>query len=332
MGLRFSMTPARALFASLLAAILLGAGTFIVARAAGARPHDLVPLLSMGRSPFSLWCFLSAWGALATGALGVLAAFLAFIAPEEDDDPRFRRRGFPKAAPLVLAAIALAFIYFALRCASGAPEQAPIPVPVAPGPVEAAAETPLLGEAPAVAEPVAEDPPAIKPLADNAAFEWRYKYPMLRDGGAIWDGVEQPFADQSEAARLLCGKAWVAVTGSASEEGPAERNATRARLRAGRAATRARSWLSRHEECGPTLVLGVSLGQHAPVAGVSDNGAATAYQRQILVVSRLRRSPDETLTAAAAVAELDQFLSNASDRAALYAGRVFPREPEILKP
>lgn len=328
------MTPVRALFASLLAAILLGAGAFIVARAADARPHDLAPLLSIGRSPFSLWCFLAAWGALVSGALGVLAAFLAFIAPDEDDDPRFRRRGFPKAAPLVLVAIALALIYLALRCASEAPMQTPIPVPVAPEPADAA-ETPLLGEAPPETAPAPEVPPAISPVTDNAAFEWRYKYPLLRGDTPVWDNVAEPFADQPETARLLCGKAWVAVTGSASEEGPAARNAARARIRAGRAAGRAQGWLARRQDCGPTIVLGVNLGQHAPVAGVSDirdDGAASAYQRQILVVSRLRRSPDETLSVDAAVAELGEFLSNPAHREALYAGRVFPQEPEILRP
>jgi hypothetical protein len=327
------MTPVRALLACLLAAILLGAGTFIVASAAGSRPHDLVPLLSIGRSPFSLWCFLAAWGALVTGALGVLAAFLAFVAPEEDDDPRFRRRGFPKSAPLILVAMALGLIYFALRC-SGEPRQAPIPVPVAPEPVEAAPETALLGEEPApIDAPAAEIPQATMPAADSASFEWRYKYPLPRGEGAVWDNIDQPFADQAETARLLCGKAWVAVTGSASEEGPAERNAIRARLRAERAMMRAQSWLSRHDECGQTIVLGVDLGQHAPVAGLSaDDGAASAYQRQILVVSRLRRSPDEAPTIDAAIAELDQFLANPADRASLYAGRVFPEAPEILRP
>jgi hypothetical protein len=329
------MTPVRALFASLLAAILLGAGAFIVARAADARPHDLAPLLSIGRSPFSLLCFLAAWGAIVSGALGVLAAFLAFIAPEEDDDPRIRRRGFPKAAPLVLVAIALALIYLALRCASAAPVQTPIPVPVAPAPADAAAETPLLGEVPPETAPAPEVPPVISPVTDNAAFEWRYKYPLLRGNSPVWDNVDEPFADQPETARLLCGRAWVAVTGSASEEGPPDRNAARARIRTGRAVARAQGWLSRHPDCGPTVVLGVDLGQHAPVARVSDirdDGAASAYQRQILVVSRLRRAPAETLSVDAAVAELGEFLSNPADRTALYAGRVFPQEPEILRP
>jgi len=330
------MTPVRALFASLFAAILLGAGAFIVARAADARPHDLAPLLSIGRSPFSLWCFLAAWGALGSGALGVIAAFLAFIAPEEDDDPGFRRRGFPKAAPLVLIAIALALVYVALRCVAAEPEQAPVPVPLAPDTQQTAPETPLLGEAPQLVEPLAEDLPATKPVADAASFQWPYKYPLLRGVNAVWDGIDQPFADSPETARLLCGKAWVAVTGSASEEGPADRNAARARVRAERAMKRAKTWLSQHDECGPTIVLGVDLGQHAPIAGIADaaadGGSASAYQRQILVVSRHRRAPDETLQTAAAINELDQFLSDPADRAALYAGRVFPAEPRVVAP
>jgi hypothetical protein len=117
------MTPVRALFAGLIAAILFAAGLFIATNFAGGRPHDLAPLLLTGREPFDLLCFLAAWGALLGGALGVLTAFLAFIAPDEDDDPRFPRRGFPKSAPPILIVIGLALAYVALRCGGGRPRR-----------------------------------------------------------------------------------------------------------------------------------------------------------------------------------------------------------------
>lgn len=323
------MTPVRAVFASLFAATIFGAGVFIAARLAGGRPHDLVPLLFLGRDPFSIWCFLAAWGAIVVGVLGVLAAFLAFIAPEEEDELRFRRRGFPKSAPLVLIAVALGLVWVALRCAS-VETAAPIAVAIAPGAVADEAETDLLGEAPPAEAPLADN--AVAPVSEAAAFQWPYKIPLVRDNGAIWSDDPRPFADNDENRRLLCGKAWLAVTGSSSEEGPAARNAMRARLRTGRAMAQASSWLSRHEECGPTIVFGIDLGQHAAVTGRRDDGAASAYQRQILVVSRIRRSAAETLSAEAAEEELRALLRDPDARAALYAGRSFPAEPQILAP
>ncbi len=321
------MTPVRALFASLFAAVLLGAGAFIAASFADSRPHELAPLLSPGRSPFSLWCFLAAWSAIVTGALGVIAAFLAFIAPEEDDHERFRRRGFPKSAPLVLIALSLAFLWFALRCA-GTPATPPIAVPVEPASVSEPAESQLLGGEPNVEESA----PAVAPVAEATSFSWRYMDPLLRGDSIVWGAGAHPFSDDLENQRLLCGKAWVAVTGSASEEGPPERNALRAERRAREAMARARAWLSQHDDCGATIVLGIDLGQHAPVAGGGDDGVSSAYQRQTLVVSRARRAIDERLTEAAAEAELSAFLADSAARAALLGPRIFPAEPQILTP
>jgi hypothetical protein len=140
---------------------------------------------------------------------------------------------------------------------------------------------------------------------------------------------ERPFTDETSAS-LLCGKAWVAVTGSASEEGPADRNAERSRLRAAAAAEAARRWIARHPDCGATHIFGVDLGQHA--AGSPDEtGAATAYQRRVLILSRLRQD-GETLTVEAARTELAGHLANPATREAALGGRRFPAEPAILAP
>ena len=319
------MTPVRAILASLFAAVLLGAGAFIAARLAGGHPHDLVPLLALGRIPFSLWCFLAAWGAILIGGLGILAACLAFIAPEEEDDPRFRRRGFPKGAPIILIAIALGLVFLALRCAgpAGAP---PIAAPVEPDPVvQPQPESP--GETPEIPEPAS----APKPVAESASYQWPYKVPLVRDAGDAVAAGESPFPDEIENRRLFCGKAWAAVTGSASEEGPAYRNRVRASMRAKAAQRAAGFWLNGHPDCGQTIVFGVDLGQHARIDGAGDDGVASAYQRQILVVSRAR-GDGETLSAGAAEAELRAFLDDPASRAALYGGRGFPAAPQILKP
>lgn len=326
------MTPLRALIAGIIAAILWGAGLFIATSFAGGRPHDLVPLLSLDRAPFELFCFLAAWGALIAGALGVLTAFLAFIAPEEEDDPRFRRRGFPKAAPLVLIALALGLAWFALRCKG---EQAePIPVAIEPQaeiePVQPVAAAAPIDE-PAALEPLAEaTPPA--PVVAAASYQWPYKIPLVGADGASRSGADALFLNAAEADRLLCGKAWVAVTGSASEEGPDGRNRTRARLRAEAARDAASRWIDRHPDCGLTIVFGVSLGQHAYRLGESEDGAASAYQRQALTVSRARARDEAPLARNDAEAELKAFLADPRNLEALYAGRDFPQAPEILKP
>jgi len=325
------MTPVRALLASLFATVLVGAGAFIAASLAGGRPHDLVPLLALGRNPFSLWCFLAAWGAIVFGVFGILAAFLAFIAPEEDDDPRFRRRGFPKGAPIILIAAALFLVWFALRCA-GEEAATPIAAPVEPGPA-APPETALLGDADEIEAPTISTPPASpKPAAEATSFQWPYKYPPVNDGSDLRGRIARSdglFADDAESRRLLCGKAWVAATGSSSQEGPAERNRIRASMRAAAAQRAAENWLKAHADCGQTVVLGVDLGQHAQTAGGDGGGAATAYQRQTLIVSRARAG-DGDVTAGEATGELRAFLDDPASRAALYAGRDFPSEPVIL--
>lgn len=320
------MTPVRAVFASLFAALFLGGGVMVSAGAAGASPHHLAPLLSFGKAPFSLLCFLAAWGAIAFGAFGVLAAFLAFIAPGEEDDPPFRRRGFPKSAPVVLILISVFLFWLAFRCADER-RAAPIAIPVAPD-AEIAADP--------LSRPAGDDlvddgdvDPVPRPVAAAASFSWPFKDPLVRDHGGVWGGAE-PFADETENERLLCGKAWIAATGSASEEGPAERNARRARMRAERARRRAEEWSSMRPECGAAPILAVDLGQHSPTGDDGADGAATAYQRQVLVISRARAAGEANLGEDAARAELAKYLADPDARAALYAGRRFSQPPVIL--
>ena len=171
-----------------------------------------------------------------------------------------------------------------------------------------------------------------KAVASAAAFEWRFKDPLLRAGQPLWLGESRPFANDAEARRLLCGKAWIAVTGSASEEGPADRNAARSEIRTRRAMTQASKWLDGHPDCGATIVFGIDLGQHAPTSSNEDEGAATAYQRQILVASRARGDGEPALSLAAAEADLAAFVADPQMRAALLAGREFVASPAIIRP
>jgi hypothetical protein len=314
------MTPVRAALAAFLAAVMLLAGVMIVARAAGRDAADLFEVLLAGPGP-GLSCFLAALGALVLGGLGVIAAFLAFIAQEEPDDGPFRRRGFPKSAPIVLIALALGLAWFALQCASAPAPDAPVAVAMEPEapPVEEL-EIALAGGDPA-------PPPVIAAAAD---FSWSYQNPLIRRGAGLWAAGETPFTDNDEARRLLCGKAWIAVSGSASEEGPADRNAIRSRLRALAAAEAARRAVKSLPDCVAGPLLAVDLGQHEAGAS-SGGGEATAYQRQLLVITRARNG-DEVVDEAAARAELSAFLADPANRAALLAGRRFPAEPVILTP
>jgi len=312
------MTPLRAILAAVLATVMLFAGALIVARTGGREAGDIVEILLAGPGG-DLGCFLFAAGAFVLGGLGVLAAFLAFIAREEDDDGPFRRRGFPKSAPILLIALSLGLVWFALRCS---PQPAPAqPIAIAVAPTAPTADDP-------VDEPEVEAPAAATTFAETA-FDWTFKDPLIGDDGARWMSRERPFTDESAAA-LLCGKAWVAVTGSASEEGPADRNAERSRLRALAGAEAAQRWLARRQECGETPVIAIDLGQHE-AGGRDESGAATAYQRRVLVMSRDRRI-GETLTAEAARAEVLALLADQSSRAAFLGGRRFTAEPVILTP
>lgn len=318
------MTPVRALIAGTLALVMLVAGLFIVASLAGASPHDLVPLLSLSRASADLLCFLAAWGALVSGALAVIAGFLAFIAREDVDE--IRRRGFPKALPILLIALSLALAWYALRCAE-TPPPTPIDAPVAPTP-QPQPPPPVEPEKPKPEIEVAA--PTVTGVASS--FEWRFMDPLIRERGPLWTGGETaPFANENEALALLCGKAWVAVTGSASEEGPADRNERRARLRAERAAVAARRFLARHAECGETPVFAVSLGQHAPTGAGGGDGAATAYQRQMFVIARARASAEAALSRSAARAELAAFLADGAS-ASILAERRFSSAPVLLEP
>lgn len=319
------MTPLRAALAAFLAAVMLLAGSLIVARMSGGAASDLVEILLAGPGG-GLLCFLAALGAAAFGGLGVFTAFLAFIEREEEDDGMSRRRGFPKPLPVLFVVIALGLVWAALRCA-GAPEpEAPVAVAVEPE----APPTDDLDGALQGGEPVFEAADAAPAVSyGEAGFDWAFKDPLIRARGAVWLSGGRPFADEA-SGETLCGKAWVAVTGSASEEGPAARNAERARLRAAAGAEAARRWIARHPACGETHVFGIDLGQHA-AGSPDDTGAATAYQRRVLVMARDRRE-GETMTVEAARAELAGYLADPASRAALLGGRRFPAEPVILPP
>lgn len=328
--------PVRSLIAAIIALVILATGSVLIMAQEKATYADFLALLQLRQPDASLLCVLAGWGAVVAGALTVVTSFAAFIA---EDDDGIRRRGFPKGIPIIFLLMALALFWGAIRCVTrAAPETVRIVVAPAPAP-EPVGEPEPEPLPPLIEEPA---PPAIPSVATYATgMTWRFMYPLILDGTYVRSPentqalarlfpADDPY---SEVRGMLCGKAWVAFTGSASEEGPFERNERRARLRAELVAAQAKSWLSsRGPDCPRPVILGVDLGQHAPTEAVSLDGAATGYQRQVLIAARDRASAGEAVTPSEAADELRQYLADPANEQALLAGRRFQRPAKVLVP
>lgn len=318
--------PARALAAALIALALLAGGAWFTLDYKDAGLADVVALLRR-ESDAGLLCALAAWASIVAGALGVVAAFAAFF--EEEDEDGYRRRGFPKAVPVVLIIVSLVLFWAMFDCAAreAPPAQVAISTP-APPPVE-----------PASAEPA---PPLAAPTIDVAlsAYDWPFMIPLIdddryRETPELARALAQIFPRQDDGGRaMLCDAAWVMVSGAASEEGPRPRNETRSRIRAELVAAAARSWLAAHtDDCRAPLIVAVDLGQHAPTLSPAlGDGSDTGFQRAVIVVSRMRRSDDETMTTSEALREAESFLDGPDNARRMLAGRAYGKAPTAFLP
>ena len=325
--------PARAFIAALIALALLAGGAYFTLDAKDAGLADVLVLLRRERDA-GLLCTIAAWGSLGAGALGVLAAFAAFF--EEEDEDGYRRRGFPKAVPVVLIIVSLVLFWAMFDCA--AREEAPAQVAIStPAPPVVPAPAP-----PVVPAPAEPEPPLAAPTIDVAvsAFDWPYMIPLIdddkpRETPELARALAQIFPRQDDAGRaMLCDAAWVMVSGSASEEGPRPRNETRSRLRAEFAAAAVRSWLAAHtDDCRAPLIVAVDLGQHAPtLPPAAGDGSDTGFERSVIVVSRMRRSADETMTPIEALREAERFLGDPDNARRALAGRAYGKAPTVFLP
>lgn len=362
--------PIRSLFASLIiAGLIVGGAMFIMARQQ-VNFDDFVLLLQMRAPGATIFCWMFAWGATAAAALSVLTGFAAFLDDPDEDD--YRRRGFPKGLPAALLIIALVLFWAAFTCVGRrGEERVVIPIDASAGagataavvqPVDEAGadvEDALAGastdegriESPAEAEaepaPVdlsrdneARTPAGSAIMAQETALVWEYKYPLILGESYVYSprmseaiAALFPAGDPNGDVRaMLCGKAWVAFTGSASEEGPRERNVKRAQRRAEMVAGAASDWLDAHEDCQRPVILAITLGQHAATTiPLADGGRSTGYQRQALVASR-DRAAGEAVSRASASKELAAYLDSKDGLDALLGGRRYVSAPAIFTP
>jgi hypothetical protein len=345
--------PVRSFIAALVGFVALTVASAIIAAQRGVDFGYASDLL-FGRAEGSFFCVALAWGWLGAGLLCV-AGFFAAFADEADDADLPSRVRVPMGAPVALFLISAGLLWLALGCAAPRLVESvaaiAAPSPAAPADLDDAleggeesdapvdqdrTEPPTPDDPPPAPEPAPAPPPAPAVLNTATTLAWPYEYPRIRGeeiiGSPAMDAALAAFLPMDDAGGavhgLLCDKAWVAFTGSASEEGPPDRNSTRARARARLAAERALAWLDAHRGCPRPIVLGVDLGQHVPTDAAGP--WATAYQRQAIVIGRARATPDEALTAFEALAEMRAYY--AGQRAALLGARSYRNEPSLFVP
>lgn len=322
--------PARAFIAALVTLGLLAGGAYFTLDYKQVEINDVVALLMRENYDAGLLCTIAAWGAVAAAALAVLSAFAAFF-EEDDEDELGRRRGFPKVIPLILIIVSLVLFWAMFDCAA---RQAPAPATVISEPAPAPPPQPA---------PAQDDtPPAAPAIKVNpAAYDWPFMIPLIDDGG--YRDTPQfrraaaalfPAGDDAQWRSALCEAAWVMVSGAASEEGPRLRNETRSRIRAQIAADALRRRIETYtDNCRAPVVLAVDLGQHVvtspPVAG---DGSDTAFQRAVIVATRMRRSPSETMTTGEAKREAEAYLDDPANQAEFFAGRRYGKAPAVFLP
>lgn len=323
--------PLRAGFVTTLMVIFLLVGVAVELDWLERDVHSLSAALH-GVEPFSgLWPRIAAWLALASAALAISLSFLVWL--EDDSDGR-RRLGVSPLAPFLFLALTLALLWFALR---GDPPasivEEPIAEPVALA--EPEAEEIVLEGAPQEPPPPIEPepiapPPSPQVEAMQTPISYAYSLPRIAPSGAGGaDGIDQELNAYFSAQPVLCGKAWVALTGAASQEGPVARNERRARLRAERAIARARLWLAEQgPACARPVLIGVDLGQHAAVlANPAADGSDSGNQRQVIVIGRDLAPGESGATSQTALAELAAYYADPAGRAQMLAGRVYTRDP-----
>ena len=357
-GRRGEDMTARGILAAFVTAGILLAGALVVLAATDQDPAHFVRALTFNGAPNALVCFFIAVGSILSAVFACLSCIGAFS--DFDDDGE---EDFPFAAIPFFIILSLGLFWFALACGAHPmeaedvvePAVKPIAVP-APEFAKSIDVNKALDAEEAI--PVEDDAAPNEDSdesdasddADNLDLEgfstltveaasWPYKHPLVRDG--VYErsnSVDRylaslfPAEDADGKVRaLLCGNAWVGITGASSEEGPALRNQTRAEARALLAAQKAKEWLASQDNCDAPIVLGVDLGQHQATADAI-NAADTDYQRQTLMFVRTGNPDAPKPSAGEALAELQEFLDFDVVRDSLLANREYREAPRAFLP
>lgn len=324
----------RTVIAVLFAVAILAAGAIFTLQSKDASVADALAIVMRTDPNASLLCAIAGWGAAVAAVLGVLSALAAFL--EEDEDDGYGRRGVPKIVPLVLILVSLVLFWTMFDCArlTAKPEPEVVSAPVVsppPSPVEEPAA--VTSEEPAPLAPELAISPSV--------YAWPYMIPLIRNGGyedsaVLQNALTSVFPRSDPEGRIrdaFCGAAWVAIAGASSEEGPAERNRIRSRIRAELAISAARRWLDGHaEDCARPIILGLDLGQHSLTTTALGDGSDTAFQRSVIVISRIRSSADEVVSLSDAMGEAQEALDDPATLEKALAGRRYYGAPRLFVP
>lgn len=329
---------ARAVIAIAVTALMLAVGAALVLMLREAGLAEVIALLSLQSG--TMLCSIAAWAAVLSGLVAVIGAFGAFYEEDDDDDGYGRRRGGSKAAPVVFFLLSLGLLWAALLCAqrsAAQAEEATVRIKIDQPEADETDVSELVGEASDSTSPE-ENLPSV--IVYDTGLDWQYMYPLMRETGPVVSmqmdaALARVFplgSSDADVRDQLCGKAWIAVTGATSEEGPRERNLRRARTRAERAAAQIDAWYDRHtEDCVRPVVLAIDLGQHMDTgASLTDEGRGTGYQRRLFLLSRAVAYPGEAVSVIDAELEARNFL--ASQSSSLLGRRVYTPAPNVYAP
>ena len=347
----------RAILAAIVTIVVLFVGAVFLMRLQGAEFGDYLAALLYQKGDDALRCFLLAAGAALAAVFAVVSSFSAFRDIDEDE---YETR-FPYGAIPFFLIVSAGFFWFATGCgrtpiAGDAPRDeiaAPLVAEDAEQTAALSNDDDLLGaptdepveiaDADLIDVPVRVEEPATPAPTPAVVYldtktQWPYQYPLIRSNAAMVGERTEQFldglfpADAPAVRALLCGKAWVAVTGASSKEGPAIRNQIRARARAALAAREADLWIAAHgQDCEAPIVLAIDLGQHENGAGAGDSDhAATAYQREALFVSRDLAAGETPLLPDEALDEANAYLATPDSLSQLLGDRRYPRAPVVF--
>lgn len=327
----------RAVIAAIFSILAVVAGAAAIVNFRGAILDDVFANLLFQGGEGSFWCSVALWGSLAAFLFSIVFAYATFIVVDDDDT---RRRPLPWIVTPIVMVLGFVAFWCSLGC-KPAPSQ-PVSVAAPVEEVEDLPEPPADFDLPVTEESEVEALPVLPPvpvapavLVRNTSSPWPYKMPIIDAPSQISRASSAAFVStllESERAMMneLCGAEWVAVVGSSSQEGPATRNAKRAKLRASMVAEGLLERLRNESACDVPVVLGVSLGQHqAVLSDVGDTGLSTGYQRQVqFIVQNAAEAPGD-LTARQA---LQAWLEEDENHLALVGSRAFSGTPVIFDP